>query len=214
MKGTWKENLGGWNHKDSKRKKQTRKHLLRDNGRYYSMHDEDCKSCRIESEVEVNAIYETKHGETKNIYKIKINKWFDSYSTRVAYVYGDPFGLYGHYARWYDAYTEAYIDEHSKRIEVLGLAWQEYTHYDEPRTITKGYSYSGRGWSDELLFVHNKPYYQWERYNRFRDYPRKWAQKEVNRSNRAKVKQYIKNGDWDKEIKLHSCTKSIAWMIS
>jgi len=34
MKGLWKENLGGWNHKDSKRKKQNRKHTLKDNGYY------------------------------------------------------------------------------------------------------------------------------------------------------------------------------------
>jgi len=34
MKGLWKENLGGYNHKDTKRKKQTRKHSLKDNGNY------------------------------------------------------------------------------------------------------------------------------------------------------------------------------------
>lgn len=33
MNGLWKETVGGWNHKDSKRKRQTRKHLLRDKGR-------------------------------------------------------------------------------------------------------------------------------------------------------------------------------------
>lgn len=30
MQGLWKENLRGWNHKDSKRKKQTRRHSFKD----------------------------------------------------------------------------------------------------------------------------------------------------------------------------------------
>jgi hypothetical protein len=34
MKGLWKESVSGWNHKDSKRKKQTRNNTLRDNGCY------------------------------------------------------------------------------------------------------------------------------------------------------------------------------------
>jgi len=34
MKGLWKENLGGWNAKDTKRKKQSRNHTLKDNGTY------------------------------------------------------------------------------------------------------------------------------------------------------------------------------------
>ena len=33
MNGLWKEKLGGWNHKDSKRKKQTRNNMYRDRGR-------------------------------------------------------------------------------------------------------------------------------------------------------------------------------------
>ena len=33
MYGLWKETVGGWNHKDSKRKRQCRKHTLRDKGR-------------------------------------------------------------------------------------------------------------------------------------------------------------------------------------
>lgn len=33
MNGLWKENVGGWNHKDTRRKKQTRKNIIRDKGR-------------------------------------------------------------------------------------------------------------------------------------------------------------------------------------
>ncbi len=31
MNGLWKEELSGWNHKNSRRKKRTRKHYIRDN---------------------------------------------------------------------------------------------------------------------------------------------------------------------------------------
>jgi len=33
MKGAWKNNIGGYNLKNQKRKKQTYKHMLRDNGK-------------------------------------------------------------------------------------------------------------------------------------------------------------------------------------
>jgi hypothetical protein len=33
MNGLWKENVGGWNHKDTRRKKQTRNNIFRDKGR-------------------------------------------------------------------------------------------------------------------------------------------------------------------------------------
>jgi len=33
MKGAWKNDIGGWNHKDTKRKKQNHNHRLKDNGR-------------------------------------------------------------------------------------------------------------------------------------------------------------------------------------
>ena len=33
MQGLWKEKLGGWNHKDSKRKKQTRRNSFKDKAR-------------------------------------------------------------------------------------------------------------------------------------------------------------------------------------
>lgn len=34
MQGNWKNNVNGWNHKDSKRKRQTHDHRLKDNGSY------------------------------------------------------------------------------------------------------------------------------------------------------------------------------------
>lgn len=211
MKGTWKQELGGWNHKDSRRKKQTRKNFLRDNGRYYTMHAEECNSCRTEGEVEVGTIDTFKHGETKNIYKIRINKYMDNYSLRTAYFTG----LLHYDPRWYDAFTHEYIDMWGRgKFEILGIAWTEYTHYDEPKIVNRGYRYSGRGWYKETLFVAGLPYYDWDRWNQCKDFNTKWATKSVNRANRAKVRTYLEHGDWDAEIKQHPCTKTVAWMVN
>ena len=42
---------------------------------------------------------------------------------------------------------------------------------------------------------------------------RKVAQMIVNRMNRTIIRDYIKRGDWEKEVPTHSYSKSIAWMI-
>lgn len=215
MKGTWKNNLSGWNLKDSKRKKQTRKHFFRDNGKYYSKHDEDCKSCRIEGAVEVTSEKEYKYGKTINIYKIKISKYSDSLGEKFSYRYGYLKEISKFQKEWYDAFTGNKIYTFGVwDITIEYIAWTKYEHFEEP-VIVKKPNYCFLRWNTtESLFVHDKPYYHWERYNGFKDYPRKWAQKEVNRSNRAKLRNYIKKGDWNKIPKEHPCTKSIDWMIS
>ena len=53
MQGKWKNNVGGWNHKDSKRKKQTRNHLLKDRGLYLSRKEPE-EVVRFESDVGIN----------------------------------------------------------------------------------------------------------------------------------------------------------------
>lgn len=35
MQGLWKEKISGWNHKDTKRKKWTRKHYIKEKGKFY-----------------------------------------------------------------------------------------------------------------------------------------------------------------------------------
>ena len=74
MKGSWKNNISGWNHKDSKRKKQTRKHQLRDNGKaiyniFNSWKKDKNRECSPEvfrNEVEMQIEYTgTRYGNDK-----------------------------------------------------------------------------------------------------------------------------------------------------
>jgi len=54
MKGEWKNNVSGWNHKDIKRKKQTHKNRLRDNGRViYNKFNHYKSEKRVEANPEV-----------------------------------------------------------------------------------------------------------------------------------------------------------------
>ena len=163
MNGTWKENIGGWNGKDTRRKKQTRNHTLNDKGYYFAMHEEDNKSVRIEGEVEHTEDTAIKHGETKRIFLVKILKWFwmgeYHYSHRKAYAEGRNY-----YKTWYDAYTGEVIDWPSKKVLIVKELWTEYIHYDEPKTYSSGYRSCGRwGGTNELTFVYDKPIYDYKR---------------------------------------------------
>ena len=80
MNGLWKETVGGWNRKDSKRKRQTRKHTLRDKGRallktYDSFRSgsrkENADIFREECAVEVVTVRENK----SSIYESNVKKY-------------------------------------------------------------------------------------------------------------------------------------------
>lgn len=219
MNGTWKENVGGWNHKDTRRKRQNRNHTLNDNGYYFSR-KEPAKSVRYESEVEHVPEVITKHGETRQIYKIKLDKGLGLYSYRLAYYTGSYECSYN--VRWYDAHTHAYIDDnyfagcsyYRNRIEIVKLMWEEYFHYEEPKVIKRGYKYR-RAHSNTLMFVYDKPVYDWKRWTYYSDGKRRvYAQKLASSKDRRIIRHWIKKGDWDAEIPTHPISKSVAWEIS
>jgi len=82
MKGLWKELISGWNHKDSKRKKQTRNNTLKDNGCYiirtYDGHKNSNKKVNPEvfrNETETSKTFAGGYVETKPIVtEVKIYK--------------------------------------------------------------------------------------------------------------------------------------------
>lgn len=68
---------------------------------------------------------------------------------------------------------------------------------------------------NEKIFMFNKPVtFEADLNTAYRSSNRrKDAKKMVNRKDRSLCRQYISNQDWDKEIKTHSYSKSIAWYI-
>ena len=132
MNGLWKEAVGGWNHKDSKRKRQSRKHTLKDKGRAL-----------------LNA---------------------------------------------YDSFRRGIKKENADIFRQEGA--------------------SDRSCYTTREFLYNKPLYSHTRYSFYCDGARrKYGQKLANKMSRNNCKKWIRNGDFDKEIKNHPYEKSIAWLI-
>ena len=206
MNGKWKSDVSGWNHKDSRRKKQTRNSILKDRGLYFSR-KEPKESVRLESEVEFIEDTIVKYGESKSIYKIKINKSYNGeHSFRKAWYYGS-----GSHKEWYDAITNQPIHGWGHQIEIVEELWQEYTHYQKPRVYSSGY----RGlYTKSQMFLYDKPVQNWKRWTFYGDGKRrKYAQKYANSMDRNNLRTWITRGDWDLEMKTHALSKSVAWEV-
>ena len=122
MQGQWKNNISGWNSKHSRRKSQSRKQLMKDKVNYFWKH-EDKEPVRMDSVLEYVDDVVVKYGESKNIYKIKINKSYDGYTN---YSYRNAYcvccGCGNFHKRWFDAITSEEIYWNSVRISIISVA--------------------------------------------------------------------------------------------
>lgn len=257
MNGSWKETVGGWNHKDSKRKRQTRKHTLRDKGKallktYDSFRNgskkEDENIFREEGAVEViitlnakSPVYESNVKKYQVQYPevdkndkrlIHIIEYSCSLSdgTIKHYKYEKELKCYTSFTGYYDYSNNCYKDEYSsekiKCLENLTNTQKRYLKIEEVYSTSRfvkldvskyvhSKTYSSKDYHGTYReFIYNKPLYRYIRWSFYCDSSRrKWAQNYANRTTRHNVKQWIRNGDFDKEIKSHPYEKSIAWLI-
>lgn len=257
MNGLWKETVSGWNHKDSKRKRQTRKHTLRDKGRailntYDSFGSgskkENANIFREEGIVEVVSVYENK----SPIYESNVRKYSVSYpevdknDKRLIDIieYTSTLGdgsvehhkyekerkVYTSFTGYYDFSERCYKDEYSAKkiscLENLSKTQNRYIKvaeiYSTARVVKLDVSCyikaethtSDKSFYNTREFLYNKPLYKHTRWSFYNDGARrKFGQKWANRMSRNNCKQWIRNGDFDKEIKSHPYEKSIAWLI-
>lgn len=212
MQGCWQEIVSGWNHKDSKRKKIIRKHLLKDKAKvlirngYYKDFDVNIKIEGISKfEISSKELYPENFKESMiaevcyiRIYVYDIDHPHDGYyKYRIAYF--DK-------RHWIDIYTgEIY----------LSGAKVSFLYSKEIKLNVPDNRIRVRKIGEAQIFIYNKPIPV--------DYPhifgfwstkcRKYVQKRVNKSNRLKTKAYIIKQDWDKEIKQNDLSKSIAWAV-
>ena len=259
MQGLWKENLGGWNHKDTKRKRQSRKNTLRDKGRallnVYDSYRHGSKKVnpnifREEGVVDVEIINKNK----PPVYQSIVKKYNISYPavdendreviivTEYKYILSDGTVKINKYKNVEKIHTSfiAYYDENDNKYK------DQYTHEDVMAKLNltkrqrRGFSireeystsnivkldvsnyvshntriindvYMGRNGKE---FLYNKPLYRYVRWSFYNDGKRrKIGQKFANRMTRVRVKQWIRNGDFEKEIKNHPYEKSIDWLI-
>lgn len=214
MQGRWKEELGGWNHKGSKRKRQTRNQTLKDKAKAIIRTFDDSTKVdetmyRSDGEVAFTYSYGEKEEKVSfiDIYKVSVQSKTDV--ELCIYNTGDTRLAFEVRGVWYDYYTKSELDK-SVSMTLSHVGRESFV---DTLPIKPQRTGSWRDFGDD--FIYNKPFHRW-RFNTLYDdgKRRKIAQSEVNRSNRAKLKAWIHNGDWDTVIPIHYGTKSIARMIS
>ena len=207
MQGLWKENLGGWNAKDCRRKSQSRNNTLRDKGRVLLKAQEHRKDIGIWEEGEVE------HIEDEPIY-IK-SDWCELWSVRRSKDYlekiGRAFYAIEYNGRWFDHVTYQEFDNQYTIVR-LGYVDKEEFELDIPKKISsRGYY---RSHSETITFIFGKPVPNWKRWTFYDDGKRrKIAQKMASSSDRAKLREWIANSNWDAEIGTHALSKSVLWEI-
>lgn len=205
MKGLWKENLGSWNHKDTKRKKQTRKHTLKDNIKvlikeeinYYK--EGECELVLPKPVYEDCGVV-----EVWNVMFSKYEYFFDYSKPRRAY-YIPQLG-------WFDDYTNNSIDKpFHKKVELVG---KKFVKYPRPIKVKSGYRKNILTFGGEV-FLYGKPLPvdYWRMFGFRSTRRRKWIQRYVNKKERRAVRDWVTKADWNREIPTHSLSKSIAWMV-
>ena len=229
MNGLWKENLSGWNNKDQKRKSQTRKDTLRDKGRFilktHNWTNSPKKDKNIfRTETEEILLYKSKTrfvGKYGDVVKADISiplfedgnavksDWGgDKTYSKTLYVYRDH-----NNSVWREEESQKTIREfldlnyyQSRRFEVyqqhktnrsVELDWQ--TIVDSNNKIrTEEFSHY-----NEHDFIYNKPLPSWKRWTFYNNGKRSTVGQMIStRKERTLLKQYISNGDWDKDVKV------------
>ncbi len=217
MNGTWKDDVSGWNNKDTRRKKQTRKTYLKDRGLYLSR-KEPLGIVRYESTVEhIEEEYKYKRSGFVETWKIEVETFVRSITNwnsifvqnicstniRTAYNFNGV---------WYDEYTNEIIKGTVKKLDFL---WKKEIEIDQPKKVPKRRNWVwSRYSSSNKMFINNKPVESWFRWTWYDDGKRrKVAQKIANSKDKTALRNWIAKEDWDAEIKTHALSKSIAWEV-
>ena len=228
MQGVWKENVSGYDRKGNKRKKQNRKHLLKDKAKWHIKHTIYNKqiASKKSNRTYIEGDIDFTPPMVKNNRELYVDVWvvdIDNYN------YSKSLGEYcfiipdGHFEgnnrtafeynnSWYDIYTKKIIKGIIKpltKIDTIYLDWDE----NKPK-IVEYHGYCGAA-TKETIFLYGKPLPVkfWNIFGFYATKDRKYAQKKVNHIDRQNLRTYIAKGDWDVEIKTHALSKSIAWEI-
>jgi len=230
MNGTWKENISGYDRKSNKRKKQTRKHLLKDKAKYHITHSEyygrknkklsnNPNVCYIEGAVEhTPSMVKNKKELYVDVYTIDVDN-YDRTECNVTLTdvirgcfEGNTKIAFNHHGRWYDIYTYEHIRGAVKKLTKIDTIYLDWDESLPDMVEDCGYYASA---TIETIFLYGKPLpVDWHNiFGFWSTKARKYAQKKVNSMDRQRLINYISEGDWDKDVKTHSLSKSIAWEI-
>jgi hypothetical protein len=220
MKGTWKENVGGYT-KDNKRKKQSRKHTLKDCAKWHISHTDSYRegkespSTILNGDVEIQGkTIPAKKQWIINIYSIDVDNY--NYKEKTpddvfeGFFEGNNRVAYEYHGKFYDIYDNSEIQG---KIKILNLIDTEYIDWDKDLPDIKE-----RVWkpaTKTTIFLYGKPLPAdyWNMFGFYSSRARKYWQKAVNKMDRQRVREYISNEDWDIDVKTHALSKSIDWEI-
>ena len=237
MTGLWKEELSGWNNKDHRRKKQTRKNTLRDKSRaiLQDFYKDRNNFTRTENAQTLTFSGSRWGGlyhfpEFADICKIQIKipkkgDEFDStkgsYTTLKAYYKGTKYN-----GAWLELESGINIreylnlgtvqrllirDEDIYIIEKVGLKRLDWSAELEARKVTKTIDFTHR---TSREFVYNKPMLEYLKWSMSTESSRrKFAHKYVQGQTRASVRNWIAKGDWDAERQIPWGEISYAWIV-
>ena len=226
MKGSWKNSVGGWNLKDSKRKTQTRKNQLSDNGTYLYYHGEEANVSPSVYRNE-NEYITSGPGWMMTPYKFLDLQEYITFCQ--IQVFSKTYLAYNWKGAWHDEFTgdrirtyalkdEEYLMGGSypkilKSFETIKVSWDEDRIKASEEIVQEEY-YRKYRWRliPSVVFMYNRPLLKRE-VNFSDGKRRKYAQKKANGMDRGNTRAWINKGDWDSEMKTHALSKSIAWEI-
>ncbi len=239
MNGLWKESLCGWNHKDSRRRKQTRKNTIRDKGRailqdLYHPERNAKNFTRVENAQTITftgsrwgrLVPLPKRADIKKIsFRIpfkgdEYNVDKGSYVTIKAYYKGFEYN-----GEWLESTT----DKNIRDFFELGILQKINIHkiYESEETFGQKIL----DWTEEIEkrekvftrdfdhyncneFVYDKPLYKYLKWSIYTESSRrKFAHRYVMGQTRASVRNWIQKGDWDAERSVPWGEMDYGWII-
>jgi len=222
MNGIWKENLSGYDRKGQKRKRTTRKNIIRDKAKALIKHFDylnvenyiDTDNYRNESlSIAVFKPIPPSKPEFADIYSIKLS-WEDFFSNQWS-MFEEAYFKDG---LWYDINHSEVFYKHSiyssltSDIEIVKKLKNVQLKYNDNNDSL--YKKRNIIISTGETFIYDKPFASWEKWKLYSDGKRrKIAQKLAHHKDRQYLKQWVKKQDWDSNIKTHPLSKSILWEV-
>jgi hypothetical protein len=239
MRGLWKENLGGWNKKDSKRKKQTRRQTIRDTGRIVLKIFNGRNATKQDPDiffVDNDRILVYKKNQKKIITKTDLYRLTVSYSKSrfnkenslqyiVFYGYINPNESIFSKDRIIEYTTGLNAKDFIKLKHGIDVFINNFSTDSTNQTvlinIDKYVQLRNLVIEDrfhplykEELFLYGTKIERYMIDTLYNDGKRrKIAQKIVNSTDRAIIRDWLIKSDWDANIRTHCGSKTIAWMI-
>jgi len=206
MQGKWKENVSIY-HKDCKRRKQKRKHTIKDKAKWYLTNKEKVLNKKnlyedvIEHKIPIVQKKE-KYLPIHILFVEKYNKEYDFIDIIKVKAFQWKRG-------WINVDTMDYISGHVLKDIQTEDVFQLILHHEskEKERISE------YGNNKIIMFNTLLPQNYWHYFGFYSHSLRKFWQKYAHRKDRMLLRNWISHRDFDEEIKTHYLSKSISWEV-